>query len=232
MEPFKQHPRPQPAKTRSLLDDSLSQLLESVIHLSSLVVQAINESITALGSGDVALAQAVIDRDREINTLRYEIEQACLRVLATQQPAARDLRAILSALHLAVELERIGDLAAGIARLAQRLEPHAPEIQLHWLPQMARCVTEMIEESVQAYRDLDRSRAKALIERDDEVDQDYNRFFERVMREDMHDEEYVCCGTYLLWVAHNLERIGDRVTNIAERIIFAAEGRFMEVNAA
>lgn len=210
-------------QARSILDRDLSRLNEMILRLTDLVEEAIELSIVALKTRDASLAHQVDQNDVQINELRYEIEEEGLRVLATQQPMAGDLRVVVAAIHVAVELERVGDHAAGIARIVERLEQHDDIDSLHQLPKMAKRARSMIRESVEALLERDAEKARALIGRDDKLDKQYEKLFAHTIRE-MRDDEYIYRATYLLWAGHNLERIGDRATNIAERAIFTSTG--------
>lgn len=212
---------------RSILEQELSQLDEDILRLASLVNEAISQAMQALYKRDVALAHQVVANDESINQLRYELEQNCLKILATQQPAASDLRKVIAAIHLAVELERIGDHAAGIARVVERLEEEAEIESLHKLPKMAERAQDMLQQAVQAFVDHDVPKAKALFSRDDKIDKQYNRLFRETMLE-MQDDAYIRRANYLLWVGHNLERMGDRAINIAERVVFMVTNQYIE----
>jgi phosphate transport system protein len=193
-----------------------------------MVDKAIEKGMGSLNGRNITLAQEVIDGDEEINHLRYTIEEECLRVLATQQPAASDLRAVIAAIHLAVELERIGDHAAGISRLVARMESEDDIATLYKLPKMAKRAQQMVQEGITAYVTNDVALAQEMIKRDDKLDKQYNRLFRETLK-DMRDDSYIRRATFLLWAGHNLERIGDRATNIAERVIFMSTGEFVEV---
>lgn len=214
-------------QSRSILDKDLNQLRTTILQLTSMADTAIEQSMLALDNRDVALAHDVIENDLEINQLRYDVEEAGLRILATQQPMASDLRIVIAAIHLAVELERIGDHASGIARLVSRMESEDEIDTLHKLPKMAKRARQMLRESVDAFIHKDAAAAKAMIGRDDKIDRQYNKLFRETL-EEMRDDNYIRRATFLLWVGHNLERIGDRTTNIAERVIFMTTGEFME----
>ncbi len=215
-------------RQRSLLDKELNDLRDNLLRLSSLVDTAIERAMLALDGRDIPLAKQVIIEDNTVNRLRYDIEEAALRVLATQQPMAGDLRCIIAAIHLAVELERIGDHAAGIARLVTRMEEEAAIDTLHKLPKMAKRARQMVQTGITAYVQRDVESARTLISRDDKIDKQYNKLFREAL-EEMRDDDYIRRATYLLWVGHNLERIGDRATNIAERVIFMITNEFVEV---
>ncbi|MCB9421923.1 MAG: phosphate signaling complex protein PhoU [Ardenticatenaceae bacterium] len=216
---------------RSILDKDLNDLRTNILQMTSLVDTAIEQAMLALGQRDVVLAQKVISSDHQVNQLRYDVEEASLRILATQQPMASDLRVVIAVIHLAVELERIGDHAAGIARLVARLESEDEIDTLHKLPKMARRARQMLRESVDAFINKDAAAAKVMIGRDDKIDRQYNKLFQETL-EEMQDDAYIRRATFLLWVGHNLERIGDRATNIAERVIFMTTGEFIETSTA
>ena len=217
-----------PLRRRSILDQEINGLNDSILRLGSMVNTAIEQAMLALDGRDVALAEQVIAEDSEVNRLRYDIEEAALRVLATQQPMASDLRCVVAAIHLAVELERIGDHATGVARLVARLEREDEIDTLHKLPKMAKRARQMLETGITAYIKRDADAARALIKHDDKIDKQYNKLFRETL-EEMRDDDYIRRATYLLWVGHNLERIGDRATNIAERVIFMITNEFIEV---
>ena len=214
-------------QSRTILNQELSELTANILRLTSMVDHALDTAMEALYSRDLELAQKVISDDEEINTLRFEIEQECLLVLATQQPFAIDLRTVITAMHLATELERIGDHASGIARLVERMEGEEEIESLHKLPKMAKRARKMVQVSIQAYVDRDAEMAESMVRRDDKLDKQYHMLFTETVRE-MSDDDYIRRATYLLWVGHNLERIGDRATNIAERVIFMTKGEFVE----
>lgn len=215
-------------RTRSLLDKELEKVRTDILRLASLVDTAISNAMEALYKRNVLLAHQVIAGDEEINHLRYTIEDECMRILATQQPAAIDLRTVIAAIHLAVELERIGDHAAGIARLVERMENEDAIETLHKLPKMATRAREMVQEGIKAFIEADVDLAEAMIKRDDKLDRQYRKFSRQTLAE-MRDEDYLRRANFLLWVGHNLERMGDRATNIAERVIFMVKNEFVEI---
>lgn len=214
---------------RSLLDKELTEISDQTIRLTSMVDQAIADSMEALNKRNVDLAHQVIAHDEQLNLLRYQIEQNALRTLATQQPAAGDLRFIIATLHIVGELERMGDHASGIARLVNRLEEEPALDSLHKLPKMAKRARQMLQDCIDAYVKRDAEMAHAIIGHDDKLDKQYRKLFEQTL-EEMRDDAYIHRATYLLWAGHNLERIGDRATNIAERIIFMTTGAYVEVD--
>lgn len=214
-------------QSRTILNKELSDLHANILKLTDMVDGAVEKAMEALTTRNVPLAQSVVAGDDQINLLRFEIEEECLRILATQQPFATDLRTTITAMHLATELERIGDHASGIARLVERMKDE-PEIDsLHKLPKMAKRARGMLNKSIDAYIDADSEKAITMVRRDDKLDKQYHKVVRETLNE-MRDDDYIRRATYLLWVGHNLERIGDRATNIAERVIFMTTGQFVE----
>ena len=212
---------------RTILTRELAELNTNILRLTSMVDLAIERAMAALNTRDIELAQEVIAGDEAINALRFEIEEVCLTILATQQPFASDLRETITAMHLSNELERMGDHAAGIARLVERMEDEDEIDSLHKLPKMAKRARQMIQEGIQAYIERDADRAQAMMGRDDKIDKQYRKLFRETLAE-MRDDNYIRRATFLLWVGHDLERIGDRAINIAERVIFMTTGKFVE----
>lgn len=245
---------------RALLDTELNDLNQSVLALSSMVDSAIGSAVDALMTNDVPLAESTIAGDTEINRVRFQIEEKAYVILSTQQPLARDLRTVIAAIHFAIELERIGDHAAGIARIVTRMEDmprpvliempadtettvaaidEAPEeiaevekptlrLKLSRLPKMTKRARDMLHRATEAYIERDVEKANAIVKRDRKIDSQYRKFFAEAMAE-MTSQHGAEMPTYLLWIAHNLERIGDRTTNLAERVIFMATGQYTEV---
>ena len=216
-----------PLSNRSVLDKHMMTMQEKLLQMTSLIDIATEQALNALSARNVQLAQQIIAGDEEINQLRYDTEELAHLTLATQQPAAGDLRTIIAATHVAVELERMGDHASGIARLVLRLEEEEDIDSLHKLPKMGKRARKMLQESIQAFIERDTNLALEMMKRDEKLDNQYNRLFRETI-EEMKNEEYVQRATYLLWVGHNLERIGDRAINIAERVIFMITGEFVE----
>lgn len=187
--------------------------------------QALGLALTALVRRDLPLARAVIAGDLDIDRLRYQIEERCLEFIATQQPMAGDLREVVTSTSLASELERIADHAKGIARLALRLTDGPLPADLGGLPPLGDDVRRLLRESLQAYVDGDAARAKAVIKSDDPIDRRYQDIFQDLIAYMAADPSRQTSATYLIWVAHNLERIADRSTNIAERVLFMVTGK-------
>lgn len=218
------------ASIRSMLEREQHQIKDDILRLGSMVETAIDRSITALKNRDQRLAQQVIDEDKEINDLRFQIEEECLALIATQQPAAGDLRTTIAATHIAVELERMADHATGIAELTIRMIDQPLLKPLIDVPLMANITREMIRASLDAFLKHDVEAAHRVAARDDEVDQLYQQIFRELLTYMLEDPKNIQRATFLLWVAHNLERIGDRATNLCERVIFVATGQLQELN--
>lgn len=206
----------------------LQALEGDVIRLGSMVDEAIVNAVKALEEGDLVLAQQVVRNDENINRLRYYIEEHGSALIATQQPLARDLRTIIAAMYVATNLERMADHAAGVARLTLRMAKIPRTELIPQFRQMADVGREMLNQSLEAFVHHDAELAHKVAARDDEIDELYNIVFQEMIRRMIENPEQVQSATFLLWVAHNLERIGDRVTNICERVIYMVTGELME----
>ncbi len=210
--------------TRHLLDQRLQTLRSDLVRVSSLFDIALREALCALETQDLRLARIIIAGDDHINTLRYQIEADCLAVIATQQPAAQDLRAIMAIFSMAVELERMADHAAGIATLALRLGEEPPLRALADLPRMGEACREMTRGAINAFLTGDIHQAQAIKEADAIVNQLYAQIFQELLTCMLETPYLVSRALPLLFVAHNLERIGDRAAEIASRAQFALGG--------
>jgi phosphate transport system protein len=216
-------------RTRSTLERELEQIRSDILRMGSLVENAIERSVQALKNRDADLAQQVINDDVVINQLRFAIEEHCLELIATQQPAARDLRMVIAATHIAVELERMADHAEGTAEITRRIYQEPLLKPLIDLPIMAQVAQEMIHAALDAFVAFDPDAAQKVAARDDELDDLYQQVFRELLTYMLEDPRNISRATYLLWVAHNLERIGDRVTNVCERVVFMATGKLEEL---
>jgi phosphate transport system protein len=210
--------------TRSTLDYELQSIRQDVLRIGSLVEEQIRQAVFALKERSVPLARQVIESDVRVNELRYKVEEECLKCIARQQPTARDLRQIISCLHIAVELERIGDHAAGIANISLRMGEGPLIKPLVDIPRMQELAVAMIHSALDAFLQSDTVLAQKVADDDDAIDALYNQVLRELLTYMGQDPKLVSGATYLLWVAHNLERIGDRATNLCERVIFTATG--------
>ncbi|CAI8019724.1 Phosphate-specific transport system accessory protein PhoU homolog [Geodia barretti] len=207
------------------LDRQLNHLQEEIALLANVVDKAIYRSVEALKNRDLDESQAVIDGDDYIDMKRYEIEELCVDLIATQQPMAGDLRAIIAMLHIAVELERMGDYAEGIAKISILMGNEPPLKPLIDIPRMANKATEMLRNSMDSLVERDLVKAEQVLDDDDEVDDLYDQVYRELLLFMIQDPRSIQRATYLLWAAHDLERIADRATNIAERVMFLITGR-------
>ena len=218
------------AATRTHFDQELEQLKSGVFRMGSMVEQAIGESMEALVQRDNTRARAVITGDQELNELHRELRERAFMIMATQQPVARDLRLIFSFQHMVIELERMGDHAVNIARGAIRLND-LPQLKPYLdLPKMAALVQSQVHDVLGAVIDADQDRARGIAERDDEVDALYRSLWEELVGFMVRDPGTVARAAILLFIAKDLERIADRVTNIAEDVVFLHTGHIVELS--
>ncbi|MCD4685981.1 MAG: phosphate signaling complex protein PhoU [Anaerolineae bacterium] len=219
-------------KVRSSLDEALLMLRDDVLKLSFFVDQALDHAVRALREQNIELARQVISDDDQINALRYAIERQCYLLLALQQPAARDMRAVITAIHIVVELERMGDHAASIAKTAEELASEAQLKPLIDIPRMAQIAREMLKASLSAYLSWSAEEAEATVARDVEVDQLDAQLTRELVTFMLQDTGNINRALKLQWASHNLERIADRITNICERVIFMVTGDLTELDNA
>jgi phosphate transport system protein len=202
----------------------LQTLQEELLVLGSMVEKAITRSTDALKNRNLALAQQVIEEDLKINKKRYDLEEMCIELIATQQPMARDLRVIIAVLNMIVDLERIGDHAEGNAKIAIMIGDEPPLKPYIDVPRMAEKTNEMLRGALDAFIKRDAAAASAIIAEDDVVDNLYDQVFRELLTYMAEDPKTINRATRLIWVAHNLERSADRVTNICERTIYVVTG--------
>lgn len=217
---------------RKTFENELQQVKDEILVLGSMVEQAILESVEALKKRDIKAAEGILAADREINKKRFEIENQVMILIATQQPMAHDLRLLASILDVASEIERMGDYAKGIANINIRMGD-APLLKpLIDVPRMAQKDVDMLHRSLTAFVEENVEAAKAIPIEDDEVDALYNQVYRELMTFVIADPKTMERANWLLWVAHNLERVADRVTNICERTVFIATGELVEISAS
>lgn len=213
---------------RSDFDRHLRLLEDDILMLGSMVEKAIAASLDALQRRDFDAAREVVDGDDHIDNKRFEIEDKCINLIATQQPLATDLRVIIALLHITQELERMGDYAEGVAKIGIRMGDEPPLKPLIDIPRMADKSASMLRRSLDALVNRDVVAAQIVVNDDDEVDALYEQVYRELLTYMIEDPHTIRRATYLIWVAHDLERIADRATNIAERVIFLVTGRFPE----
>jgi phosphate transport system protein len=216
---------------RKTFETEIQQVKDDVLVLGSMVEQAILGSVEALKKRDIKASEKIFVQDREINAKRFEIESKLMILIATQQPMARDLRILASTLEIISELERMGDYAKGIANINIRMGD-APLIKpLIDVPRMANKGVDMLHRALTAFINEDVETAKSIPVEDDEVDALYNQVYRELMTYVIADPTVIERANWLLWVAHNLERFADRVTNICERTVFIATGEMKEIKS-
>lgn len=217
---------------RTAFHERLRELQDEVLIMGSMVEEAIGRSVEALKNRDLQLAEQVIENDQKINQRRFEIEESCITMIATQQPMASDLRIIITVLNLITELERMGDYAEGIARIALMIGDEPPLKPLIDIPRMAEKARDMLRRSLETFINRDSEEAMRITAEDDEVDNLYHQVFRELLLFMMEDPRTITRATRLLWVAHNLERIADRATNICERVGFTVTGKMVEIGTS
>jgi phosphate transport system protein len=215
---------------RETLDRAIDDLLAQVVDQSSMVEKSLNEAVRALKSQDIGQAKLIYDADRQINKKHFDIEESVITLIATQQPMARDLRLLTAILEVTTELERMGDYAKGIARITVRIgqKELLPPIR-HILPMTEVCV-DMLHRAVKAFVERDADSARSIPKEDDQVDDFFNIIYRELMDQMIANPGSVDQANHLLWVAHNLERVADRVTNVCERIVFVVTGEMLEMD--
>lgn len=216
--------------TRDLFNAELREIQDDVLVLGSMTEKAILDAMEALRDGDAAWARKIIEDDNKINQKRFEIENRTIFVIASQQPMATDLRALASVLYIITDLERIADHAEGIARINLLLGDEPLPRRLGYIPGMADRAVAMLRNSLKAYIDHDVESARQICDADDEVDRLQDAVYDESIKAMIADPSSVQRNTYLIWCAHNLERIADRCTNICERVVYTATGHMDEMN--
>jgi phosphate transport system protein len=209
---------------RRLFDQHLRELQDHVLSMGSMVETALYRSMDALKTRDLDLAKKVIDDDQQIDQKRFEIEEECIDLIVTQQPLAGDLRIIIAVLNIIVDLERIGDHAEGIAKIAILIGDEPPLKPLIDLPRMAELTGGMLRRALEAFINHDAETAQKICAEDDAIDNLYDQVFRELLTFMAEDPKTITRATRLIWAAHNLERSADRVTNISERIIYVVTG--------
>lgn len=217
---------------RTTFHKKLKEIQDDILVIGSMVEKAINRSIEALKNRDLVLAHQIIGDDVKINQKRFAIEEKCIQLIATQQPLASDLRTIICVLNIITDLERIGDYAEGNAKIAVMIGDEPPLKPLIDIPRMAEKTMDMMRRALQSFISRDAETAKRIVSEDDEVDQLYDQVFRELLTFMMADPRTITRATRLLWVAHNLERSADRVTNICERTVYSVTGKMEEIGAS
>lgn len=218
--------------SRFTLDQEIKLVQDEMLLLGSLAEQAILNSVDALRRRDVAAAKAITAEDKKINDKHFAIENHILIIFATQSPLARDLRLLAAMLEVITELERIGDYAKGIAKVAARLADDETPIPIREISTMADKATSMLHRALGAFVSEDLAAAYAIPKEDDEVDELYITIYRKIVQNMIKNPEKIDHTNQILWVIHNLERTADRVTNICERIVFIVSGELLELDSS
>jgi phosphate transport system protein len=218
--------------TRESFYKYIKDLEQDVMDMGGMVTTAISRSIESLKTLDANAANRIISDDALINKKRWDIEEKCINLIATQQPVASDLREIIAVLSIVTELERMGDYAEGIGKIVV-MHGREPLVKpLIDIPQMAEKTVAMLKKSLDAFLKRDAQAARTICSEDDEVDLLYEQVYRELLTCMIENQATITRATYLIWAAHNLERIADRVTNICERIVFLVTGTITEVNVS
>ena len=216
---------------RETFERQLQMTVDQVLVLGSMVEQAVLDSLAALKRRDQAAARRIYEADYQINEKRYSIESGCVTLIATQQPMARDVRFLAAILEIITELERIGDYAKGICKITQIISQEVIDpVLIDELQQMANFGLDMLRRSLDAFVIGDATTAREIPMEDAKVDQLYNRIYHKLMEQMAEDISTIDRANHIMWAAHNLERMADRVTNICERIIYVATGEMKELD--
>jgi phosphate transport system protein len=216
---------------RETFERQLQMILDQVLVLGSMVEQAVLDSLDALKRRDQAAARRIFDADLQINEKRYAIESGCITLIATQQPMARDVRFLAAILEIITELERIGDYAKGICKITQIISEEAIDpVLIDELQQMANLGLDMLRRALDAFVAGDATTAREIPMEDSKVDKLYNQVYHKLMKQMTVDISTIDRANHIMWAAHNLERMSDRVTNICERIVYVATGEMKELD--
>ena len=222
--------QPTGSPARAALDRELEALKDDVLQLGEMTSVAIARAMESLLNRDTVLAHEVVANDAAINTKRFDIEEESLALIATQQPAASDLRAVVAAMNMVGDLERMGDHAAGIATIVLRIEEEEQIEIPPGLSSMFAMTSEMLKQALNAYAQDDAAMAHQVASMDDEIDKIYSKLFRGLMEFISEQPQMTTGALYLLFAGHNFERIADRSTNLAERVIFLGSGMMQELN--
>jgi phosphate transport system protein len=215
---------------REAYHKDLHKLREDILNMGSLVGKTIGDAVLSLKNRDVELAQKVIDMDNEIDALDHSIEENCMRLLALQQPMARDLRLIISVLKMSIDLERMGDLALEIAVITKMTASVPPIKPLIDIPRMSEICQDMIKNTMIAFENKDVELAKQVARRDDEIDALFDQVRRELISYMIEDPKKITGAQHLTFVARYLERIGDHITNLCESVVFMVTGERLELN--
>jgi phosphate transport system protein len=217
---------------RTTYHKKLREIQDEILVMGSMVGKAITESVNALKNRDQEMANQIIADDQKVNNKRFETEEKCIQLIATQQPMASDLRIIIAILNILTEVERIGDYAVGISRIVILIGDQPPLKPLIDIPRMAEQTVDMLHRSLDAFINRDAEAARKIVFEDDTIDHLYDQIFRELLTFMAEDPRTITRATRLMWTAHNLERAADRVTNICEQVVFVVTGKMEEIGAS
>jgi phosphate transport system protein len=217
---------------RGAYHKKLREIQYEIMVMGSMVSKALVRSVDALKNRNIELANQIIAEDQKVNNKRFEIEEQCIELIATQQPMATDLRTITAILNITTEIERIGDYAVGIARIVILIGNEPLLKPLVDIPLMAEKTVDMLDRCLQAFTNRDAEAAKKIAREDDEIDNLYDQIFRELLNIMAEDPKTITRATRLMWTAHNLERAADRVTNICERVVYIVTGKMEEIGSS
>ena len=209
---------------RKTFTQEMQEIKDEILVLSSMVEQAVMNSVEALKNNDLEHARQVLLNDNNINRKRFEIELSIMVLIATQQPITHDLRMLAASLDICTELERMGDYAKGIANINIRSEGLSLPHILREIYSMAEKGVDMLHRAMTAFANEDMQTARDIIREDDVIDECYSRLYNEAVHSVLDDPRNIERANYVIWAAHNLERLGDRVTNVCERVIYIVTG--------
>jgi len=215
---------------RETLDRALQELLDDIMVLGGMVEEAVRAAVAALKQRDLLASEKVYEADDNINKKHFEIEDRCITLIATQQPMAKDLRLLAAVIEISTELERMGDYAKGIAKINILLGTEPLVKPLIDIPRMADLGLDMLHRALVAFVAGDADTAREIPKEDDQIDALYNQVYRELVTYMIADTTTIDRANFLLWAAHNLERLADRVTNICERTIYMATGEMRELD--
>jgi phosphate transport system protein len=218
--------------TREAYHKALNNLQDEVLEMAGMVANAIKKSVESLQKRDMNASRVIITNDSLINKKRFAIEEKCISLIATQQPMAVDLRVLTSILSIITDLERMGDHAEGIAKISLLIGDEPLVKPLIDIPRMTDIGLSMLDKCLKAFVNRDIEAARRICNEDDTVDALHDQVYRELLILMIQNPKIIQQATYLTWVSHNLERIADRVTNIAERIVFMVTGKMEEMNVS
>src|SRR3990167_11516255 len=218
--------------TREAYHKALNELENELLKMGEMVAKAVKDSIESLKTRDIEMSREIVKKDLLINKKRFEIEERCLQLIATQQPMAVDLRTIAAILSIIADLERMGDHAEGNAKINIMIGSEPLVKPLIDVPRMADKGLSTLDRALKAFIDRDAKAARTICDEDDEVDALYDQIYRELLLIMIENPKKIEGATYLIWLAHNLERIADRVTNIAERVVFMVTWKMEEMNVS